>query len=59
MATHKVTGDMLRQMHNAADLMARYIEYAKRIGCTVEGDSISCTEHQSKLLTKWWKDNTK
>jgi hypothetical protein len=58
--THRIEGRILNeQMRNAAELMTQYIEYAKRIGCTVDGDSIACTAKQADLLTTWWERNTR
>jgi hypothetical protein len=47
----------------AADLMTRYHEYAKSIGCVTyeEGplcDAIECDEAQGHLLHEWWKAHT-
>ena len=53
--------DMRRRLEQSAAaeaVMQEYVAFARNIGCEVEGDAISCTASQVKVLNTWWKNRT-
>lgn len=52
----RVTPEMKQRAKSEATLEGLR-DFAKRIGCVVVGDGITCTVKQKKLITQWWKDH--
>lgn len=42
------------QSDRAEDVMRRYADYAREVGCEVSGDEIVATAAQARLLREWW-----
>lgn len=53
-----MTDVYLRQREEAEDLMRRYLDYARSIGCTVTGDLVECSAQKALVLAEWWRVNT-
>ena len=51
----RVTPEM-RELVGDAKIEALFA-FARRIGCAVVGNGVTCTAKQKALITKWWKEN--
>lgn len=59
MQTHQTNArQMIQQAYDAQRLMQAYEDYAREIGCHVQGDEIVCNSKQSRLLEAKWDELT-